>query len=654
MNKYPNLFSPLKIGKLTLRNRICASPTAMINADIIGGPDERYCYYYGDKARGGAAVVTVSETAVNDTDAMRRFNSDYGIISKNPDYMTIQKQRFVKLTNAIARHGAIPSIQIFHSGDLSSPQFIGGQDPIGPYGYTRDDGVNIREMDKEKIKKIVKEFEDTAAMLKFCGFQMIQIHGAHGWLLAQFLSHATNKRTDEYGGSLENRARFCIEVIDAVRRAVGPGFPIEYRISGDEHLGKNGLEIDEVVEFCKMIEEKVESIHVSAGSYYSTKQYTFPTIYVPHACNLHLAAAVKKMVSKCYVATVGAHYDPVECERIIKEGEADLIYIGRQLIADPQWPVKARTGREDEIRPCLRCLNCLGNFSRSRRECDVNPTVGQELYILNESHPVEYKRKVLIAGGGPGGMQAAITAAVRGHEVILAEKTDRLGGVLKITDKDAWKFDLRRYRDYLIHMVKASKVKILMNTNVTPEFVNSIAPDVLIVAVGGHVIKPGFKGVDQPHVMSGLDAYYSLDKIGRKALIIGGGLVGCEVGTHLAKEGKEVTILEMTSDIGAGANHIALEGLRETLAAYNVSIRTGITCNEITKSGVKGIDNKGEAVEFEADTVIYALGVAPEEKAVEELRSCDADFFFTIGDCVRAGRVHDAVHNGYWAAMDIF
>lgn len=654
MKKHPNLFRPLKVGNVTFRNRVCASPTAMIFADLTGGPDERYCYYYGNKARGGVAVVTVSETCVNEDYAPRRPNSDIAIIkSLDIGAQSIHRQSFVKLANAISRHGAVPSIQIFHSGAQSNPAVIGGKNPVGPIGYTRPDGVVVEQMSKAVIQKTVQDFADTAGYLKHVGFGMIQIHGAHGWLLSQFLSGATNSRTDEYGGNPENRARFCIEVINAVRDTVGPDFPIEYRISGDEHLGENGMKIEEVVEFCKMIEDKVEIIHVSAGSYYSTEQYTFPSIYVPHGCNLHLAATVKKAVSKCYVATVGAHYDPAECDRIIRDGEADLIYIGRQLIADPEWCNKARSGREDEIRPCLRCINCIGNFVNARRECDVNPKTGQELYILLENRPIIAKRKVLVVGGGPGGMQAAITSAERGHKVILAEKADRLGGILKFADTDVWKFDLRRYKDYLIRMVEKAGVEIMLDTEITPQMVAEINPYAMIVAVGAEAIVPQIPGADRPNVMHGLQVYSEDEKIGKKVVMVGGGLLGSETGLHLARKGHDVTIVEMADNIGTGANHISLHAILETIEAYGIKVHTGMTCSKFTGEGVVAAGKDGNEMLFPADTIVYAVGMRAKSDVVETLRECDVPYFFTIGDCVNAGKVKQAVTGGYFAALDI-
>ena len=650
--KYPLLLSPIRIRDTVFRNRIMATPTSLSWADeYMGSPVDMTLFYYEDKARGGAACVTLSETTISRTDGGSRGTGHYIL----PD---IQRgdpgQQLSKIAEAIRRHGAVPSIQLHHAGDVTMPEFIGGQDPCGPNDWTRPDGVHVRALDEDGMLEIAGNFADAALAAKNLGFGMAMIHGAHGWLLGQFQSGATNWRKDRYGGSLENRARFPLMVVKAVREKVGDDFIVEYRMSGDEHLA-GGIVKEEAAEFAAIIEDYIDIVHVSAGSYYTARQYTFPGSYQPRDTNTLLAQAVKEKV-KIPVATVGAHMDPDIMERILREGQADFIAIGRGIICDPEMPHKIDDGCIDDIRPCLRCNNCLGRKYDGLNNCDVNPLAGAELWTVRTPAPRE-SRKVLVVGGGPGGMQAAIAAADRGHRAILAEKTDTLGGMLRFADRDPHKKDLAAYKDYLVRQVKKRGIDVRMETEVDREYIEREAPYAVICAVGAEPAVPGFKGMDVLPCMHAVEAYTDPGLLeGENVVVIGGGLVGCEVGIFLGSIGRKVTIAEMLDTLAPDANRIHRDSMMEALEdpANSIAVCTGVRCQGITAEGVMVVGKDGEERLLPADAVVYAVGMkARSDLALDLQMARGVKRFFAIGDCQKPTRIKDAVHHGYYAAVDI-
>ena len=419
-NKYPNLTSSIKLGNVIFRNRIFSAPMGAtdITPDCYPGP--RTQGFYELRAKGGAGSVTVSELVVHpETDASHMLHLDL----TTPGCLAAHT--FV--ADAIRRHGAVPSIEFSHSGQYAGTYLTDKNKKEslcqwGPSEGTRPDGRPVKALSKEQIADIVKSYGDAATLAKRAGYEMIMVHAGHGWLINQFLSPYFNHRTDEYGGNLENRIRFAREVLEAIRKNVGPQFPIELRLSGSE-LFEGGYGIEDGCKIAHALEDLVDLIHVSAGSYQFGFYVTTPPMFAEHGVNVHLAAEIKKHVSKP-VATVGALNDPAHLEQIIAEGKADVVYMGRALLADPFLPNKIMAKKEDTIVRCLRCYTCMAERpTTGTRRCAVNPIIGREIEGM-EVTPAYKSKKVLIAGAGVAGLKAAITAAQRGHKVILCEKSD--------------------------------------------------------------------------------------------------------------------------------------------------------------------------------------------------------------------------------------
>lgn len=640
--KYPKLFTPMKVGTLTFRNRLLSGPNMMCALNPDGSPTDYMVGYYEEKAKGGVAQVTVGDTPVEE----RGFTTP-----RHPILTQKTVQKWSEVASAITQHGAIASIELNHGGRISNTAVTGFQ-TVGPIDEVKLNGTHVKGATKEDLEEIANAYGEAAKVAVQAGFQMVMLHGAHGWLLDQMLSPKFNTRTDEFGGSFENRAKFPLMVIAAVRKAVGHKVPIEYRIGPE--LTEGGLSIEEVVQFCQLIEDKVELIHVSAGldtdPNFAVK--THPTMFLPHMPNVKYAAEVKKVVTKCPVVTVGSVVTPAEAEQVLEDGKADAIAMVRSLIADPFLPQKAREGHDEDIRPCLRCLDCLtGMQTKTKFACAVNPRTGHESRLnAEEAAPPKAKKTVLIAGGGPGGLEAAATAAARGHKVILAEESDSLGGLLKFTDYDSLKADLKRLKDHLIYRVEHSDVEIRLNTEVTPELVAEIKPDALFLALGSTPVVFPLPGIET--AQHATTAYTNLDALGKTVAVMGGGLVGCETALFLAETGRDVTIIEMQNDVAPDANWMHRVGMFQSFAQQkNLHVRTGLRCMAVTDEGVETQDKNGNTVVIPAESKVYAFG----QRSVnaETLMALDVPVIRIIGDCHQVGKTNGAIFDGYHAAMDL-
>lgn len=646
--KYPNLCRPIRLGTVDFRNRMFAAPVGGtdITADCTIGRGSTA--FYELRAKGGAAAVTVSETMVHpETDGSHAFHLDL----HTPGSLA----SFTYTADAIRRHGAIASVELSHSGQYAGTYLTDknkkrGLTQWGPSAGVRPDGLEVGELTEAMIADIVAAYGTCAGLAKRAGFEMVMVHGGHGWLINQFLSPYFNRRKDGYGGTLENRTRFAREVLASVRAAVGPGFPIEFRLSGSE-LFEEGYDLDEGIAIAKLLEPAVDMLHISAGTYQRGFSVTHPSMFRPHGCNVYLAAAIKKHV-KVPVATLGGLSDPSMMEEIIASGQADVVEMARALLADHELPDKVMGNRDGDIVKCLRCFTCMAERAvTATRRCTVNPLIGRELdgtEIVPSSRP----GKVLVAGGGPGGLKAAITAAKRGHKVILCEKAGQLGGILKSEQAIPFKREMYELGVTFARQAAAAGVEIRLNTPVTKEYAEKENADALIVAIGSEPLIPPIPGLGSDNVIVVNDYYLRKDKVGDRVVVLGGGQAGCEAAVHLAMEGKEVHLVEMRAELAPDANIRHRPILLAEIEKHKVQVHTGYKGLRVTAEGVVCADGSGAERLVPGATVLCALGQQARRAEVEALLDC-APRVAQVGDCVRAATITTAIYQGYHAALDI-
>jgi len=644
MRKYPKLLSPIKVNSLILKNRIIAAP--------MGGGfiDKHKIEMLSQMAKGGAGLIIIGSCSIDNDRSM--IAPDWGGLYE--PYM----EKFMDQLNVIHQYGAKASVELLHCG-LWADVAHTGKNPIGPVSMIRNigkdaDGVQVDAMSEEDMEIVSENYANTAVRAKRFGFDMVMLHFAHGWLPAQFLSPKFNKRTDKYGGSFENRIRFPMMIVEKVRKAVGPDYPIDMRISGDERC-EDGINPDEVIRFVQLIEDKIDMIHVSSGidKYLDLTTYVEPPQLYPHCINVDLAEKMKAAVS-IPVTTVGGITTPDEAEKILEEGKADFIAMARQLLADPEWPNKVKEGKCEDIVPCLRCLECYHVATEGfTHGCSVNTsfTRGKLLkFDLLEKKP---RKKIVVVGGGPAGMKAALTAVNYGHEVILFEKESELGGLTRFADYEGRKIDLKYYRNHIINQIRKSYIDLRLSTEANYGIVKELCPDSVIVAVGSVPKKPRIDGVNLPNVIQALDVYGNQSKVGNNVVIIGGGEVGAELGLSLSELGKKVMILEMNDELAALGNRLYRAALYILMKKQrNLSWKTSITCNKITENSVAGSDKNGKEYVFEADTVILATGMDPLREVAESFIGT-AENVKIIGDCKRPSKVANATYEGFFSITSL-
>jgi NADPH-dependent 2,4-dienoyl-CoA reductase/sulfur reductase-like enzyme len=514
-------------------------------------------------------------------------------------------------------------------------------------------GRRIRALDERGMEAVCEDYARSALDARRLGFDSVMLHFAHGWLPAQFLSPYFNRRTDSFGGSFENRVRFPAMIVNRVREALGRDYPVTIRIGLKEYVD-GGLVAADVVRFLQLVEDQLDAVHVSSG----LDKLLTPTTYVespsvyPHQVNVGFARAAKQALAVPVVVAGGITL-PQEAEDLLARGDADAVALGRALIADPDWPDKARRGAALAITPCLRCDSCYsvatGGFSQG---CAVNPRYTRQLRLAVEARPASRAKRVAVVGGGPAGMKAAITAARRGHQVTLFEEEDRLGGLLRIADGDQLKQDMANLLTHLVAQIGDSKVEVRLGAEATPELLEELDAEELVLAAGSVPAVPPIPGIGLPHVLDIVQAHARLDALGRRVAIIGAGASGCEFALSLIESGRHVTLIEQSGEVAAEGNALYRAAIRALLAqAKGLRVLTGKRCVAIDDSGA--LVRAGSADErVGADSVVYATGMRPRRDLVESLFALVYDPKI-IGDCAAPRRINEAIHEGYFAGLRI-
>lgn len=643
---YPNLASPITINGVTFKNRIFGAPMSNPELDPDCHMRKEDMAFHENRSSGGLASVAIGLGIV---DAVGRTHTKEVTLY---DVMSLPSLK--EMANAMHHHNCNAVMELAHGGKYAnarSHEHDSGRCAIGPNDEVNPEGVQVRSMTDEDIYRVADCFAEAAKLVKEAGFDMVLVHGGHGWLLGQFMSPSMNHRTDKWGGSLENRMRFPLLVIEKIRAAAGPGFPIEYRMSGAEFT-EGGYTIEEGIEMAKVLDGKVDIIHVSAGVHEDPDVFvvTHPSMFIEHGCNVFLAAKIKKHV-KTPVATLGGLNDPDMMEEIIASGKADIVEIARQSICDPYFPEKAFSGNKDDITRCCRCFTCFYNYLTNRTySCAFNPRVGNELENKS-AFPLTTPKKVIVAGGGPGGMEAAITAAERGHSVTLYEKRSRLGGQLLCEEHIPFKQDMFNFVKVLEKRLSKTEVEVHLNTELTARQAADMKADVIITAIGAKPIIPPISGIDSKKVVTLDVLHQATPALGQKVVILGGGLAGSECAIYLDGLGKDVTIVEMKDDWAADSYFMHKNAMEIYVRDSNIKIHVNTAAKEITEEGLLCETPDGKVL-FEADTILLTTGMRADRKTAESFYNA-APRVFEIGDCIKAGRVAEAVSLGYYRALDI-
>lgn len=655
------LFEPGLIGKMNLKNRLVMSPMGTGSHGPEGELTQRTARYYAERAKGGVGFIICQSSII-----MRE--------ARTPFRPSIYDDKFIAgfrhVAQAIHKNGAKAAFQLVHHGRLLADYQREDLRPIAPSAiskllttdvpetgqqepWTRRD-IIPPEATQEDIKRITLAFAEAARRVKDAGFDAVEIHGGHGYLISQFLSPLVNRRQDGYGGSLERRARFACEIIEAVRDRVGPEFPILFRLSGSDFL-PGGISIEDTQRQAPLfVEAGADALDVSASEQAST-DWQYPSYLFPQGVLVPLAEAIKRAV-RIPVITVGKIYDPGFAEEVLRQGRADFIALGRALFADPEWPNKAKEGRFDDIRPCVYCLNCFNSAPHHLKHilkfgitCAVNPAVlrEKEFALILTSSP----KNVMVTGGGPAGMEAARTLAQRGHQVTLYEQSDRLGGQWYIASQQVHKRqDYPRLIDYLKRGLKLAGVEVQMNTRVTPELVRDVKPDVVVLATGATPRTLSLPGIEDEHVVQASDVILGRTKVGNRVIVVGGRYVGMEVALQLAEARKRVSLVTRR-DLGRGIERNVYMRLRNMLIEEGVWLYPHSPVVEIKADGLY-IIYENDLVFLPADTIVLAVGVKPQKELAEKLKGSVAKVY-SIGDCVEPRDVMAAIREAAEVARKI-
>ncbi len=622
---------------MELKNRVVMAPMATHFAEPDGSVTQCLLDYYAERAAGEVGLIITESNYVQRRG--RGGPNRFGLY----DDSLIEGHR--KLADAVHDRGSKICVQLHHAGRSAGPAAI-GEIPISPTATG-----TAREMTLQEIEEVQRDFALAAGRAKKAGFDAVQVHGAHGYLINQFLSPVVNKRTDGYGGSEEARMRFLLEIVEAVRREVGDDFPVLARLSAEE-FQDGGYGLDFILSVCRSLEEAgVAAIDLSGSMVDSPdKPGALPGMDHPVCALVPYAVALKKVVD-IPVGAVGRIYKPQLAEQVLQDGSADLIFLGRSLLADAQWARKAQEGREGEIRPCLACNRCIDELvvEAGSVKCTVNPELGREAEM--RITPAAAKKKVLVVGGGPAGMEAARVAAGRGHEVTLCEKESETGGMVLLGSVDSHTRSVREIAQHLAGELVRAGVQVETNRKVEARDVEDYSPDALVVATGAESIIPDIPGVDGENVCSTLDILSGRVEPGDDVVILGGGLVGGEVAEFIAEQGKRPVIVKKSIQFTDKPANYFTRMLVWRLNRIGVKIITGADVLNIEKGAVR-ISRFGQEETLKADTVVIAKGMRPNRDLIDELAAGGREVH-AVGDCQEPLKIMEALRSGAEAGLKI-
>ena len=654
---YKHVFSPLTIRGVTFKNRIEMAPTSPKFTTEKGYMTTEHIDYFRAAGRGGAAIITLGNCSVD----IEHAQDEPRQVGLDCDDYLIGLGRFADMCD---RYGTLGSLEVNHSGLDASWEYnhvpaIGPSARMMPKELMRAaangrEPVRAREMTIDEIHELQSKYIDAAYRCKFAGMKMCMIHGGHGNLIAQFTSPLYNHRTDEYGGSLENRARFGIEILDGIRKKCGENFVIEFRVSSDE-IHPDGMHFEETKEYLKMLDGKIDMVNVSAGLHSDVKYFRYwsPNMYMPRMINVKYAAELKKILS-CKVTTVAGISSLDDAEKILSEGWADFVAMARALMADPEMPRKYAKNTPEEHVPCTRCNYCGRRIGGIRTvACAVNPKLGREAELEDgRVRPAAVKKTVAVVGAGPAGMQATLTLLERGHDVVLFEKETVVGGNLIAAASMALKQDMKDYLAYIQRTVMKSGADIRLGTPATAEVIRALGPDALVIAAGAEPFMPKVPGIDLPHVHWAADADMGKCGVGQSAVIIGGGSLGLESAVTQSSAGRKVKVLEILPSIALDG---ATNELVNLIGQNGGEILTNRRVTEIRPDKVVcTVLTTGEIEEHACDTVLISAGLVPRRSVAEELRHVLPETEITIvGDLNKPRTLGEAIREGFDAALNI-